>query len=60
MYEIFAGEAGNVSPSAFRVHKQAHQPFKTMRFIVSLGWCIYPFPFQPQTGDDHNMAAAKA
>ena len=42
LYEIFAGEAGNVSASGQNVNKHAQQSFKTMRFIVSVGWCIYP------------------
>merc|ERR1711939_206788 len=37
--EIFVGEAGKVS-AATNQHVQAS--FNTMRFIVTIGWCIYP------------------
>merc|ERR1712079_495966 len=36
LYEIFAGQA---------VNKHVQQSFKTMRFIVSVGWCIYPLGY---------------
>merc|ERR1719150_1284803 len=36
LYEIFAGEAGNVSASGQNVNKHVQQSFKTMRFIVSV------------------------
>jgi bacteriorhodopsin len=45
LYEIFAGEAGNVSASGQNVNKHVQQSFKTMRFIVSVGWCIYPLGY---------------
>jgi len=45
LYEIFAGEAGNISATGQNVNKHVQQSFKTMRFIVSVGWCIYPLGY---------------
>ena len=45
MGETFAGEAGNVSDSGANVNKHVQQSFKSMRLIVSVGWCIYPLGY---------------
>merc|ERR1712050_501414 len=54
LYEIFMGEAGNVSASLWaftganisgggeKVNRHVQQSFATMRFIVTIGWSIYP------------------
>merc|ERR1712146_675992 len=42
--EIFAGEAGNVAGSG-AVNKYVQSSFKTMRFIVTVGWSIYPLGY---------------
>merc|ERR1711953_880169 len=44
LFEIFAGEAGNVAGSG-AVNKYAASSFKTMRFIVTVGWSIYPLGY---------------
>jgi len=44
LFEIFAGEAGNVAGSA-AVNKYVQSSFKTMRFIVTIGWSIYPLGY---------------
>ena len=41
-YEICAGEAGSVSASGANVNKHAQQSPKTICFIASVDWCIYP------------------
>jgi len=42
--EIFTGEAGNVAAGA-DVNKYVASSFKTMRFIVTVGWSIYPLGY---------------
>jgi bacteriorhodopsin len=44
LFEIFAGEAGKLAGSA-SVNKYVQQSFKTMRFIVTVGWSIYPLGY---------------
>ena len=44
MFEICASEAGNVAGSA-AVNKYVQSSFKTMRFIVTVGWSIYPLGY---------------
>merc|ERR1711924_535685 len=44
LFEIFAGEAGNVAGSG-AVNKYVQSSFKTMRFIVTVGWSIYPLGY---------------
>merc|ERR1712182_186784 len=43
LFEIFAGEAGQVSATGINRHVQAS--FATMRFIVTVGWSIYPLGY---------------
>jgi len=42
--EIFSGEAGQVAASG-NVNKHVAASFKTMRFIVTVGWSIYPLGY---------------
>merc|ERR1719440_2293035 len=42
LFEIFAGEAGQVAQSGNKVNKYVKEAFATMRFIVTIGWAIYP------------------
>ena len=44
LFEIFAGEAGKLASSG-SVNKYVQQSFKTMRFIVTVGWSIYPLGY---------------
>merc|ERR1712023_203583 len=44
LFEIFAGEAGKLAQSS-SVNKYVQQSFKTMRFIVTVGWSIYPLGY---------------
>ena len=43
LYEIFAGEAGKVSASDAPASVQS--AFSTMRWIVTIGWAIYPIGY---------------
>jgi len=45
LYEIFAGEAGSVAASGDRVNQYVQASFATMRFIVTVGWSIYPLGY---------------
>merc|ERR1719216_384342 len=45
LFEIFAGEAAKVAASGDRVNEHVKQSFSTMRFIVSVGWSIYPLGY---------------
>merc|ERR1719359_2188415 len=45
LYEIFAGEAGNVAADGQAVNKHVQASFSTMRFIVTIGWSIYPLGY---------------
>merc|ERR1712217_146932 len=45
LYEIFAGEAGSVAASGDKVGKNVKTSFGTMRFIVTVGWSIYPLGY---------------
>merc|ERR1712139_357343 len=42
--EIFSGEAGQIAESG-NVNKHVAASFKTMRFIVTVGWSIYPLGY---------------
>ena len=44
LYEVFAGEAGQVNASGTS-NKYVQESFNTMRFIVSVGWSIYPLGY---------------
>jgi bacteriorhodopsin len=43
LFEIFMGEAGSVAGSDVSVHVKSS--FGTMRFIVTVGWAIYPLGY---------------
>merc|ERR1712187_481646 len=43
LFEIFAGEAGSASGNC--ANKYVQSSFDTMRFIVSIGWSIYPLGY---------------
>jgi len=45
LYEIFIGEAGSVAAGDERVNKHVKTSFNTMRFIVTVGWSIYPLGY---------------
>merc|ERR1712079_339870 len=45
LYEIFMGEAGSVAAKGDRVSEHVKTSFNTMRFIVSVGWSIYPLGY---------------
>jgi bacteriorhodopsin len=58
LYEIFAGEAGKLNASAAPPSVQS--AFSTMRWIVTIGWAIYPigYFFGYLTGADPKSSAA--
>ena len=43
LYEIFAGEAGKLA--ADKAPASVQQAFSTMRWIVTIGWAIYPLGY---------------
>merc|ERR1712187_1039437 len=45
LFEIFSGEAGKVASSGGKVGEHVRSSFETMRFIVSVGWSIYPLGY---------------
>merc|ERR1712070_1145526 len=45
LYEIFLGEAGGLATKGDGVNKHVKASFKTMRFIVTVGWSIYPLGY---------------
>jgi len=45
LFEIFMGEAGNVCGNDPKVNQYVREAFSTMRFIVSVGWSIYPLGY---------------
>jgi bacteriorhodopsin len=45
LFEIFLGEAGKVASSGNKVNEYVQQSFSTMRFIVTVGWSIYPLGY---------------
>jgi len=45
LFEIFMGEAGQVAASGDKVNEHVKNSFSTMRFIVSVGWSIYPLGY---------------
>jgi len=42
LFEIFMGEAGSVAGKLEGVNQYVKSAFATMRFIVTIGWAIYP------------------
>jgi len=45
LFEIFMGEAGSVAATGDKVSEHVKTSFGTMRFIVSVGWSIYPLGY---------------
>jgi len=45
LQEIFVGEAGSVAGSGDGVNVHVKTAFSTMRFIVTIGWSIYPLGY---------------
>merc|ERR1719198_1025630 len=45
LFEIFSGEAGTICASGDGVNKYVKESFNTMRFIVTIGWSIYPLGY---------------
>jgi len=45
LLEIFVGEAGKVAGGDSSVNKHVKASFSTMRFIVTVGWSIYPLGY---------------
>merc|ERR1712159_962355 len=45
LFEIFAGDAGKVASGGGKVNKYVQESFNTMRFIVTIGWSIYPLGY---------------
>jgi len=45
LFEIFANEAGKVAADIGKANKYVQQSFTTMRFIVTIGWSIYPLGY---------------
>jgi len=45
LFEIFRGEAADLAASGDKVSECVKTSFSTMRFIVTVGWFIYPFGY---------------
>ena len=45
LFEIFAGEAGKLAGETDALSPYVKQAFDTMRFIVTVGWSIYPLGY---------------
>jgi bacteriorhodopsin len=45
LFEIFAGEGASVASNTTEVSDAVRSAFGTMRFIVSIGWSIYPLGY---------------
>merc|ERR1712003_305685 len=45
LFEIFIGEAGSVAANGDKVNEYVRASFGTMRFIVTVGWSIYPLGY---------------
>merc|ERR550525_130655 len=45
LFEIFMGEAGSVAASGDKVNEYVKASFNIMRFIVTVGWSIYPLGY---------------
>merc|ERR1712139_644666 len=44
LFEIFAGEAGSIAKGS-DMNEYVQASFSTMRFIVTVGWSIYPLGY---------------
>merc|ERR1712187_321423 len=45
LFEIFLGGAGSAAANAEKVGQHVKDSFNTMRFIVTVGWAIYPLGY---------------
>jgi len=45
LMEIFVGEAGKVAGGDASINQHVQSSFSTMRFIVTVGWAIYPLGY---------------
>jgi len=45
LFEIFVGEAGSMAATGDRVNEHVKMSFNIMRFIVTVGWSIYPLGY---------------
>ena len=45
LYEIFTGAAGQAAANSNKVNRHVQASFQTMRFIVTIGWSIYPLGY---------------
>merc|ERR1719356_1829213 len=45
LFEIFLGQGGQIAANAKAVPEAVQSAFGTMRFIVSVGWSIYPLGY---------------
>jgi bacteriorhodopsin len=45
LFEIFVGEAGSVARNVEKVSDNVRTAFSAMRFIVTVGWSIYPLGY---------------
>ena len=54
IYEVFFGEAGKSNAGS----GNAAQSFNTIRWIVTVGWAIYPIGYVLGMGDAPDMANA--
>jgi len=45
LYEIFLGEGGQAAAQAKEIPEAVQSAFGTMRFIVTVGWSIYPLGY---------------
>jgi len=45
LFEVFFGEAAKCAAQADKVNRHIKGSYDTMRFIVTVGWCIYPLGY---------------
>ncbi len=45
LYEIFLGEVSSAASEAEKVNKHVQASYGIMRFIVTVGWAIYPLGY---------------
>jgi len=61
LFEIFMGEAGQICGGDAKVNQYVREAFGTMRFIVTIGWSIYPlgyfFGYLTGAVDEHVLNA---
>merc|ERR1712070_95742 len=45
LFEIFVGEGGKAAAKTDEISEAVRSAFSVMRFIVSIGWSIYPLGY---------------